>query len=565
MKGKIEDVELNRCVNPSLLECLRDCPFLVYSTFLLSCGGILIGFDLASLNGILIIPSFITAMGANGYTDVHWAAVSSWMSSSLLLGAGISSSFAAPLADCIGRKNGINISLLIIFSGGCIQTGAITQDMIVIGRLVVGVAIGLLSSIIPLYLAELSPKSIRGFIVSMFQVMIAIGILLAFVVTLIFNTSGHGGSKSYTQSYWRYILGLQAVMPIGMIILGIAIPESPRWLIKIGERDRAKAVLNKIRRSFPIGKRSSEDGEWVIVTNIDCEYEMMYKENEIINNTAPIKWYDFSPLFRRSHLLRTSNSIMINIFTQMTGFSSIISYSSIIFRNMGITADKTTAIIGVLNVFTTFSSLFLIDRLGRRILLASGSVIMFACLLCLSAIALSTDPASHPMSAQAVGVLVALFVVSYAFSYGPIAWLYPAEISPIQVRTKGVAFSTCIGWLTAFAINQSVPLMIIPGSAIGGLGGTFLFFSACTLLATFWVLSHVHETSHLALEDIDRVFEVVGLSDYWRFISTNISYSFYFGKKTMIEFSEKKLPKDDIPLPTISEIEFEFSISYPQE
>ena len=564
MEDKIDDAELNRCVNPSPLECLRDCPFLAYSTFLLSCGGILIGFDLASLNGILIIPSFIKAMGADGYTDVHWAAVSSWMTSSFLLGAGISSSFAAPLADCIGRKNGINISLLIIFSGGCIQTGAIAQNMIVIGRLVVGVAVGLLSSIIPLYLAELSPKSIRGFIVSTFQVMAAIGILLAFVVTLIFNTSGYGGNKNYTQNYWRYILGLQALMPIVMIVLGIFIPESPRWLIKIGEGDRAKAVLYKIRRNFPIGKGSSGDGDWFIITNIDQEYEMMCKESITVHNTVPIKWYDFSPLFHQSNLLRTVNSIMINIFSQMTGFTSIISYSSIIFRNMGITADKTTAIIGVLNVFTTLLSLFFVDRLGRRILLASGSVIMFSCLLCLGVLVLSTDPASNPMSAQAVGVLVALFVVSYAFSYGPIQWLYPAEISPVQVRTKGVAFSTCIGWLTAFAINQSVPLMIIPGSAVGGLGGTFLFFSAWTLLATLWVLSHVYETSHLTLEDIDRVFEVVGLSEYWQFVTTNISYSFYFGEKTMTEYSEKHTQKDEIPLPTISEIELNMSISDPE-
>lgn len=560
MEGKIPDVELNRCLNPSSLECLRDCPFLMFSTFLLSCGGILIGFDLASLNGILIIPSFITAMGADGYTEVHWVEVSSWMSSSLLLGAGISSSFAAPLADCIGRKNGINVSLLIIFSGGCIQTGAIVQDMMVIGRLVVGVAIGLLSTIIPLYLAELSPKSFRGFIVSMFQVMIAIGILLAFVVTFIFNTTSHNGNKSYTQNYWRYILGLQAVMPVGMIILGILIPESPRWLIKNGEIERAKAVLNKIRKNYPIGKRSSEESDFVVLTNIDQEYEMMCKENEAFKSTVPIKWYDFSPLFRQSYLLRTSNSIMINIFTQMTGFSSIISYSSLIFKNMGITADKTTAVVGALNVLSTFMSLFFIDRFGRRVLLASGSATMFACLLSLSAIVLSTDPATNPMSGHAVGVLVALHVASFAFSYGPIAWLYPAEISPIEVRTKGVAFATCIGWMTAFVINQSVPLMIIPGSAMGGLGGTFLFFSAWTLIGTIWVLSHVYETSHLTLEDIDRVFEVVGLSDYWRFVSTNISYSFYYGKKTMIELSNNT-KEDDIPPPTISEFEFEILIS----
>lgn len=528
---EIDKVAFDHGMNPTADECFRHCPFLMFATFLTSFGGVLVGYDIASLNGILIMPSFTAAMDAQNLSAREWANLTAWMTSSLLLGAALSSPLAAPLADAIGRKMCLSISLLIIFAGGCIQTGANSQYTMVAGRVVVGVAIGLLSSIVPLYLAELSPKSIRGSIISLFQVMIAFGILLAFLVTLTFNNQ----YKNHPDN-WRFILGLQAAMPIGLFLLVLALPESPRWLIDIGEDEKAKSILMMTRWCQPVGRRLSPTGEWEIVTNIDFEYHMMCLDDETMINKRT-KWFNFVPLLDPTILLRTSNGVAINILGQLTGFNSIIFYSSTIFTSIGISADRTTAVIGALNVASTFMSMFLIDRIGRRILLLCGSLSMCACLFIVASIVHSTDPTSDHNAARVIAIFICLFIVSFAYSYGPIAWLYPAEIFPKQVRTKGVSLSTCAGWLTNFAVNQSVPYMILPGSAVGGLGGTFLFFAMWTFVMSPWALAHVYETANLTLEDMNEVFKVKTFNEYVHYVSTNLSYSLYVGKKSMREYT----------------------------
>jgi MFS transporter, SP family, sugar:H+ symporter len=527
----IDEVALHNSMNPTPLECLRLSPFLMFSTILISCGGILIGFDMAALNGILVMPSFMEAMDAEGFSAKEWATRSSWMTSSLLLGATFSSLVAAPLADMIGRKHSLNIALLIIFSGSCIQTGAVAQYMMIIGRLVVGVAIGLLSSIVPLYLAEISPQSIRGFTISMFQVMMAIGILLSFMVTLAFNHA-----KGNNGDHWRYILGLQSVMPIVTFLLGVTLPESPRWLMDMGYKDKAFETLKSIRTSQNVGQRLTDDGESIVITNVMIEFDKMCADTVKLDKSRQTSWYDFSSLFNRNVLLSTFSGIMINVLSQLTGFNSIIYYSSLIFQNMGITADKTTAIIGVLNVVVTFLSVFLMDWIGRRALLISGSICMCFSLLVVGSLVSSSDPVT-PTTSITIGIFIALFVASYAYSFGPIAWLYPAEIFPSRVRTKGISFSTCAGWLVNFAITQSIPIMILPNSLIGGLGGTFFFFAACTFFMVPWIISHVYETSNMTLEDIEGISQINSFSSYSHYLYMNFRYTFYYGKQTMGEFT----------------------------
>ena len=528
---EIDEDAFDHGMNPTADECFRHSPYLMFATILTSLAGVLVGFDVAVLNGILIMPSFAVAMKAQNFSVREWATMTSWMTSSLLLGAAVSSPLAAPLADAVGRKTCLNISLSIIFVGGCIQTGANSQYAMIAGRVVVGIAIGLLSSVVPLYLAELSPKSIRGSIISLFQVMIAFGILLVFLVTLAFNNLYRNHPDN-----WRFILGLQAAMPIVIFLLVLALPESPRWLIDVGQNENAKSILMTTRWCQPIGKRLNSTGEWEIVTNVDVEYHMMCLNDENMTNKRT-KWFDFAPLLNPSVLLRTSNGVAINILGQLTGFNSIIFYSSTIFASLGISADKTTAVIGALNVTSTFVSMFLIDRFGRRILLFCGSVSMCICLCTVAGIVLSTDPTADPIAARAIAIFISLFIVSFAYSYGPIAWLYPAEIFPKEFRTKGVSLSTSVGWLTNFAVNQSVPYMILPGSAVGGLGGTFLFFAVWTFVMSPWVLAHIYETANLTLEDMDDVFKVKTFNEYVHYISANLSYSFYMGDKSMREFT----------------------------
>ena len=521
---------------PSAAECFRQCPFLMYSTIVTSCGGILFGFDTAALNGILIMPSFISTMGGDVLDNTGWANRNSWITSSLLLGAAACSPFAAVVADNVGRKTSINISSVIICVGACIQTGANSWQVMIFGRVIVGAGVGMLSAIIPIYLAEVSPKSIRGAVSSMFEVTVAVGILLAFSVNWLF-TSLHGKSVS-DSGKWRLVLGIQAALAICLSALLLPLPESPKWLVSMGRRTKARAVLDTLRKKVVLSRTITESEDALEVTNIDLEYEEICRESDAQIGQKTV-WYDFTGLIHPSMLLRTSIGINIKLFQQLTGINSIMYYSSTIFSSIGIKPDTTTAITGLVNVIATVLSVLLIEKCGRRALLVWGSAGMCISLLLVGTIVLGTDP-SAPIAAGAIAFLICFFITNFAYSYGPIAWLYPAEIFPMSIRAKGVSMSTSSDWFANFGVSKLVPLMILPGSIAGGLGGTFLIFGLLTFLTVLWGLSHIHETAHLSPEEIEEVFTVGTLSEYWKYVVSNCSYACYYGEMSMLEFTRKK-------------------------
>ena len=449
----LEEDHLAHSKYPTAAEILYLCPFLMFSTIVASFGGILFGFDTAALNGILIMPPFIEVMGGDHMNDAAWADRCSWITSSLLLGAAFSSFFAAIFADTVGRKLCINISSLTIFIGACVQAFARCWQVMIIGRIVVGAGIGLLSATVPLYLAEVSPKSIRGAISSLFELTVAFGILLAFLTTWWFNKysfiageQGHGQAE-YTfdpqENNWRYILIIQAAMAAILSTFLIPVPESPRWLISTGKTEKAREVLQSLRWCAVAGQRQSPDGVWLNITYVDVEYdEMLTDYNSNIQKVAAP--YDFSPLLQSNMLLRTSIAISIKVLQQLTGINSIMYYSSIIFETVGIRPDVTTVITGLVNCLATLISVIFIDHWGRRLLLISGSVGMCLSLLIVGIIVLittGTDTGSSDTGSVASGFIagaICFFIINFAYSYGPIAWLYPAEIFPMHVRAKGV-------------------------------------------------------------------------------------------------------------------------------
>ena len=527
-------------LHPTAFKSLHQCPFLMFSTIVVSGGGILFGFDTAALNGILVMPSFVSSMSGDGIDSSGWASLSSWITSSLLLGAAISSPFAAVMADKFGRKFCVNMSSCVIFFGACIQASAHGWEVMVFGRIVVGAGVGMLSAVVPVYLAEVSPKSIRGAVSSLFEVTVATGILVAFMVTWAFNS--WRSPKNNEVSSWRLILGIQAALALTLFVLMLPLPESPKWLLNVGRTAQAKAVLRSLRKTYVVGRTKNPNGGYMDLTNIDVEYDEMCADSGTVDGVAvapAVSWYDFRELFHPSMLLRTSIGVNIKLLQQLTGIYSIMYYSSTIFSSIGIRPDTTTAITGLVNVTATFISVMLIERCGRRALLVWGSAGMCLSLLVVGVIVISCDP-SAPPAAYSIAVFICFFIINFAYSYGPIAWLYPAEIFPMRVRAKGVSVSTSADWLANFSVSKLVPLMILPGSAAGGLGGTFLIFAAWTFLMIVWGLSHVHETAHLSPENIQEVFSVGTWTEYYTFLKVNLSYSVYYGNMSMFEFTRSR-------------------------
>jgi sugar porter (SP) family MFS transporter len=533
---EIDSAAAHRSLNPTEIDCFKHCPFLMYSTVTASFGGVIFGFDTAALNGVLVMPSFLDVMGKAAKTDEEWAVDESWIVSSLLLACFFGALFAAPLSDTYGRKWCIITAMFFTAVGSCVQAGATTLTTMIAGRVVVGIFIGLLSGIVPVYLAEVAPKSIRGSVGSFFYLTLAVGILFAFLVTLALNKFTVLADGSNDINKWRYILAVQAALAIFLVMLMVPIPESPRWLLNMNYNEKARKVLQQTRWCLPVGRRRNDDGIWEIITNIDLEYEEIVDEVKV-NMCEESAWYDFAVLLRPNMILRTSMGILIQFFQQLSGINSFFYYSSVIYKTLGIVPDVTTAVTGAVSVAATLISVLLIDYAGRRTLLILGSIGMMCSLIVVGAIILQTGSVND-IQRDAITVFICLYVVNFSYSYGPIAWLYPPETFPLHIRAKGTSISTAANWLADFAVAKSVPGLLQPGSAVGGVGGLFLFFAGWCLIMTLWAIFNVHETTNLSLEHVDEVFGIRTWSEYAEYIWKNLCYTFYYGDKTMFQYTQ---------------------------
>lgn len=304
-----------------------------------------------------------------------------------------------------------------------IQAGAMNFTTMIIGRIVAGISIGLLSGIIPVYLAEVAPKSIRGSAGSLFYLTLAIGILFAFLVTLGFNTLSVDDNGVFQPNNWRYILAIQAGLAIFLLILMFPLTESPRWLISVGQLDKGRKTLFRTRWNLPLGRRKNEKNEWITITNIDVEYDEIIAE-VIENKEMETAWYDYSVLFQPSYILRTSLGIFIQFFQQLSGINSFFYYSSVIYQDLGIVPDSTTAVTGAVSVVATFISIYFIDKLGRRQLLIYGSLGMMISLCIVGGTILSTDAQVNVLQRNVITVFICLYIVNFSYSYGPIGTYY---------------------------------------------------------------------------------------------------------------------------------------------
>ena len=537
LNEEIDSAAAHRSLNPSELECFQHCPFLMYATITASFGGIIFGFDTAALNGILVMSPFLTVMGRDGKSVAQWAVDESWIVSSLLLACFFGAFFAAPLSDTFGRKWSIILAMFFTAIGAIIQAAATNLSTMIAGRIVVGLVIGVLSGVVPVYLAEVAPKSIRGSVGSFFYLTLALGILFAFLVTLAFNKHSLQLNGTPADNNWRYILGIQAGLAIALVFLMLPLPESARWLMSVGKKEKARKVLLRTRWCLPVGHRKNEHGTWAPITNIDLEYDEISDEVNI-NEGQEEAWYNFVVLLNPSIILRTSMGILIQFFQQLSGINSFFYYSSVIYRDLGIVPDTTTAVTGAVSVVATLISVFYIDRAGRRPLLIWGSIGMMCSLIVVGAVILHFDTVLNSSQRIVVTVFICFYIVHFSYSYGPIAWLYPPETFPLHLRAKGTSISTAANWLADFIVAKSVPGMIQPGSAVGGLGGLFIFFAAWCLVMTIWAMINVHETTNLSLEHVNDVFGAGTWSEYVRYGTKNFMYTFYRGQKTMFEYTQ---------------------------
>jgi sugar porter (SP) family MFS transporter len=368
----------------------------------------------------------------------------------------------------------------------------------VVGRAIAGVGIGALSMVVPLYLSEIAPKEIRGRLIAIQQLMITIGIMIAFWV-------GYGSSLRTGDSTYRIPLGIQMIPGVLLFFGAFFLPYSPRWLVSKDRHEEALQVLAQLRSGGDITHPDTVAEHEEIIAQVKHEREVS------VNS--------YLELFKGGLRRRMILGILVQIFQQFTGMNSIMYYAPTIFKQAGIQSTAATLIAsgvnGVLNVFATIPAILYIDRLGRRKTMIAGAILMSTCMLLCGIVMgavgeVTVNPTTGNKEVDMSGnvhasyfciVMVYLFVAGFASSWGPVGWIYPAEIYPLSVRAKGTSITTAGNWLMNFVISEICPAML---NSITW--ATYIFFGCCCAVFSVTVFVFFPETKGRSLEEMDVVF-----------------------------------------------------------
>lgn len=433
----------------------------VFTCILAALAGLMFGLDIGVISGAeqFIQKEFVVSDRTIG-----------WIVSIMMAGAALGALGAGWLSGHLGRKRSLILGAVLFVAGSVLCGVAWSPGALIVGRFILGLAIGIASFTAPLYLAEIAPESIRGAMISLYQLMITIGILAAYLSDLGFSYTGN----------WRWMLGVIAI-PGALFLVGVSVlPDSPRWLMMRGRRPEAESVLHKLRGSVDAIARE--------IADIEEQLKIPQRGVHMFFQNAN---------FRRSVGL----GVLLQVMQQLTGMNVVMYYAPRIFQGMGYaTAAQMwfTVLVGLVNVLATFIAIGLVDRLGRKPILYIGFVVMTLGLGVVGTMMrLGID--THTEQLFTVAMLL-VFIVGFAMSAGPLIWTLCSEIQPLKGRDFGIGCSTFTNW----AANWLVGVSFLP--LLNGIGQAETFwlyaaFNAVFIVLTFWL---VPETKGVTLEQIER-------------------------------------------------------------
>lgn len=428
-------------------------------------GGILWGYDTGVISGAML---FIKQ-------DIELTPFQQGMVvSGLLVGAMVGAGLSGRMADRWGRRRLILGSAVVFTLGTFGAAIASTASTLILSRFVIGIGVGIASVVVPLYLTELAPKQSRGKLTSLMQLLVTVGIFLAYLTDYALADSGA----------WRWMLGLGAVPAV---LLGIGIyfqPESPRWLVKHGRVDQARSVLRRLR-----GEQDDVvDEELSDIREADRTQAI---ENSV--GTRELLTARLRPVF----LL----GLGLVFFQNFIGINTIIYYAPTLLTTIGFgTSGAILANVGIglVNVLMTLPALKLIDQVGRKALLTVGSVGMLVAMLALGAANVAGLSYGPLLVVVTLGSIL-LYIASFAVSWGPVQWVMLPELFPLRMRGSAVGVCLIFNWLFNMLVALVFPVLL----DLFGPGPMFLFFALMAVLAYWFVRSGLIETKGKSLEEIE--------------------------------------------------------------
>ena len=412
-------------------------------------GGFLFGYDTGNISGIIAMPYFRFLFGeqvpvtTNAPTGYNLSTNNTSLVVSILsVGTFFGALTGAPIADYFGRKLGLMLTMIIFSIGVILQTISTALPLFIVGRVVAGFGVGLVSTMVPMYQSECAPKWIRGAVVSCYQWAITIGLLIASIAT-------NGTKDINNEACYRIPIALQLVWAFILAFGLFFLPESPRFYIRKGKYEQAAVSLARLNSTTPDDVEVQEQ-----LNEIRANLEV-----ELSKGSG--SWLEcFRPGAPGKHLLRTMTGTLLQGWQQLTGINFIFYYGTTFFQNSGIANPFIISIAtNVVNVGTTVLCFYGVEKFGRRSLLLIGAAGMSFCEFIVAIVGVTVSTSN--LAGQKVLIsFVCIYIAFFASTWGPIAWVVVGEIFPLTIRAKGMALSAASNWLWNFGIGYATPYMV---------------------------------------------------------------------------------------------------------
>ena len=451
--------------------------YVVFLSLVAALGGILFGYDTAVISGTTadVTSQFGLSEMSKG-----------WYVGCALVGSIIGVACAGMLSDYLGRKKTLLIAA-VLFSvsaiGCCVCRGF--GDLVAY-RIIGGVGIGVVSIVSPMYISEISPARIRGTMVSLYQLAVTMGLLLAYLVNFVILSGS--GTASFTSPFmqrifssemWRGMLGSESVVTVLFFIIAFFIPESPRWLIVKGDDERAMRIFGRLK--------ATEEGarEEFALTKSSVEGEVRSEWKALLE-----------PGIRKAVLFGSA----IAILGQFMGVNAVLYYGPDIFADAGLASKDSsfsTVLVGLVNMLTTVLAVFIIDKVGRKKLIYYGVSSMIVCLVLIGLYFAVGQ--SLGISPVVLLVLFLLYIFSQAISISAVVFVLLSEMYPNRVRGIAMSIAGLALWVGTYLIGQFTPWCMSHLTP----AGTFFLFAVCCLPYMYIMWKKIPETTGRSLEEIE--------------------------------------------------------------
>ncbi|XP_010547707.1 PREDICTED: sugar transport protein 11-like [Tarenaya hassleriana] len=472
--------------------------FVIITCVVAAMGGLLFGYDIGISGGVTSMQEFLTkffpdvlllqhrkSKGETQYCKYDNELLTLF-TSSLYLSALFASFLAATITRTFGRKLSMFIGGLSFLSGALLNAFAINIEMLIIGRLMLGFGVGFANQSVPIYLSEMAPPQMRGALNIGFQMAITIGILVA-------NLVNYATLKLEHISGWRVSLGLAGVPAVMMLVGSVFLPDTPNSILERGNLEEAMAMLRKIRG----------------IENVEHEFN----ELQAASMAAKKVEHPWRNIMKPRYRPQLTFCSMIPFFQQLTGINVIMFYAPVLFKTLGFGNDASlwsAVITGMVNVLSTVVSIFTVDKFGRRALFLQGGLQMILMQIGVGSMigwkfGLRGEGTLTRVDANVIVAMICVYVAGFAWSWGPLGWLVPSEICPLEIRSAGQSINVSVNMFFTFLIGQFFLSMLCHMKF-----GLFYFFAGMVLIMTAFIYLLLPETKGVPIEEMGRIWRSHG-------------------------------------------------------